>query len=315
MALCIIEVCQPTNAFYPDEAFAVLVNPASCRIQWIMIRHPELAIATVDAYAQPKAVFHHKRENLFCRQGIDIANDEELLLVSHQLRKIFPEEGKRRIGDDDVGLPEEFDAFGRAEVSVAAQFADADFFGVRNPVAVLVAVIDEVYGTLAVVPGKQIDVLVLVAGGDESFEPEGLELVGEIMEEVGNARIVAVAENGLAPEVVAVVSDFFRDVGELRVELVLFRRLGGRQRMGAHVVFLSFPARRRGRKRACPFPWSHSQSVAPERARKRLWRKRKGRAQRARLCQLEVRFRKRFSGFPIERRVAQCAVGYSDGQS
>ena len=51
--------------------------------------------------------------------GVQVADDEELLAVLDELCDIFAEEGERRIGDDDVGLLEEFDAFGGAEVAVA----------------------------------------------------------------------------------------------------------------------------------------------------------------------------------------------------
>jgi len=69
---------------------------------------------------------------------------------------------------------------------------------------------------------EQGGVVVLAAGGDEL-----LEVGREVEEEVADARVVAVAEDGFALEVLLVVTQFLYDVGELDVELILLGGLGG----------------------------------------------------------------------------------------
>ena len=72
---------------------------------------------------------------------------------------------------------------------------------------------------------EQIDVLALVAGGDDALQAEDLKAAREVLEEVATARVVAVAENCLAPELVAVVPHLVLDVGELGVVLVVLLAL------------------------------------------------------------------------------------------
>ena len=65
--------------------------------------------------------------------------------------------------------------------------------------------------------------------------------MGEIVEEIGNPRVVAIAENRLAPEMRLVVGKFPLDVLQPRVKLVRFRLLRVAQLLVAafrHVSFL-----------------------------------------------------------------------------
>ena len=64
-----------------------------------------------------------------------------------------------------------------------------------------------------------------VACGNEPLELERVEVCGEILEEIGFVRVVAVAEHDFPLEVMRVVPELGVDVGELRVELVLLRLL------------------------------------------------------------------------------------------
>ena len=111
--------------------------------------------------------------------------------------------------------------FGAVETAVALKFLDVDLFVVHLAVAVGVAVVDLIDGLLTRFLSEQIDVLALVAGGDDALQAEDLKAVREVLEEVAAARIVAVAENCLAPELVAVVPHLVLDVGELGVVLVV----------------------------------------------------------------------------------------------
>jgi len=72
------------------------------------------------------------------------------------------------------------------------------------------------------VGAEEIHVLIFVAGGDEFFQPQILEAVAEIMKEVGNSGIIAVAENGFAFKVVAVMFQFVFYISKLGIELVFF---------------------------------------------------------------------------------------------
>ena len=83
-----------------------------------------------------------------------VPNDEELFLVLYELRDVFTEEGERRIGDDDIGFLEEFDALGRAEVAVALEARED-----------VLAVLDEVFDVGDV--NRAIAVLVADFGDDD----------------------------------------------------------------------------------------------------------------------------------------------------
>jgi len=81
----------------------------------------------------------------------------------------------------------------------------------------------------------------VVAGGDELFEGELVEVGGEVLEEVALEGIVAVAIDDLATESVGVELevglDLFLDVDVLGVELVLLGRLRG---LKASIQWLGF---------------------------------------------------------------------------
>jgi hypothetical protein len=53
------------------------------------------------------------------------------------------------------------------------------------------------------------------------------EVVDEVLKEVADARIVAVAQDSLIPEMLPVVNQLFFDVGKLGVKFVLLGGLGG----------------------------------------------------------------------------------------
>jgi len=90
-------------------------------------------------------------------------------------------------------------------------------------ILVIIAGVFEVNRLFLVVLAKEVGRVVLVAGRYELFQAEVLEVVGEVVEEVANARVVAVAENRFALEVRGVVPEFVFDVRQLRVELILLR--------------------------------------------------------------------------------------------
>jgi hypothetical protein len=167
---------------------------------------------------------------------------------------------ERRIGDDDVGLFEERDTLGAAEVAAAvlvvcfqgdacglvALEEELHILDVHRPVAVLVFHVVEDDGhrlgllafAVALVVFREERALpgdggAVVAGGDELLEAELVEVCREVLEEVALEGVVAVAVDDLAAEGVRVELevglDLFLDVDVLRVELVLLGGLGGTQ--------------------------------------------------------------------------------------
>ena len=154
-----------------------------------------------------------------------VAKYEKLLSPVDEKRQKVQKTRERRIRHHDVRLVEEAQTFRAVETAVALQFLDCDFLVVHLAVAVGVAVVDLIDGLLARFLREQIDVLALVAGGDDALQAEDFKAAREVLEEVAAARVVAVAENCLAPELVAVVPHLVLDVGELGVVLVVLLAL------------------------------------------------------------------------------------------
>jgi hypothetical protein len=73
---------------------------------------------------------------------------------------------------------------------------------------------------------KQITLLILVAGGYKPLESQMFEIVGEIVEKIGHAGVVAVTENSLSLEVFLVMFQFVLDIRELGVEFILLGLVG-----------------------------------------------------------------------------------------
>ncbi len=106
---------------------------------------------------------------------------------------------------------------------------DTDFVRVWDAVFVLVAVVFEVESTCRRVLAEQIGIAILVAGGDQLFQLKFLEVVREVVEEIADLGIVAIAQHGLALEMLRVMPQLLLDVRKLGVKLVLLGRLGGMQ--------------------------------------------------------------------------------------
>ena len=175
----------------------------------------------------------------------------------HERRHILAEQAERRIGHDDVGLVEQFEALAAAEVartvgSVAVQLRQLVLLGVQQ-VPDVVHIQPSVAGGVAedvddglVRPAVSSRILVhviveqgwlvlaagdggaRVAGGDEALQPQVVEVQREVLEEIALERVVAIAEHDLVPEMLLVVDQFVPDVGHACVELVVLGLLGGR---------------------------------------------------------------------------------------
>src|SRR5258705_90506 len=98
----------------------------------------------MDALPQPDFTVLHEREDLFVVKSVHMPDDEELFLVLHQLRDILPKQRERRIGDNDVSLLEQVDAFLAAKIAVGFESARLDLREVRKALLLLLAAVLEV---------------------------------------------------------------------------------------------------------------------------------------------------------------------------
>jgi hypothetical protein len=160
-----------------------------------------------------------------------------------------------RVGDNDVRLFQARDAFaaaevasfrkGRAGVEILLQ-EELDVFDAGRAVSSDILHFLDLEGqslgplalavSLVILSERQLpagDRRAVVAGGDELFKPELVEVGGEVLEKVALEGVVAIAVDDLAAEGVGVEFevglDLFLDVNVLSVELVLLRRLRGVQ--------------------------------------------------------------------------------------
>ena len=85
---------------------------------------------------------------------------------------------------------------------------EAYFVRVGDAVVVLVAVVVEVDSLFRRVLAEQVGVAILVAGGDQLFQLQLLEVVREVVKEVADLGIIAVAQDGLVLEVLRVMRGF-----------------------------------------------------------------------------------------------------------
>ena len=67
---------------------------------------------------KPQPVVLNQLKHFTVVASVYAANDHKLLLMRHQLLNVLPEQREWRVGDDDIGLLEQVDAFLTAEVAV-----------------------------------------------------------------------------------------------------------------------------------------------------------------------------------------------------
>ena len=191
--------------------------------------------------SQPNLVLLNKGEYFLIRNSILIPNNQELLVILHQLRHILPEQRKRGISDYDVGFFQEFYALSAAKISITLERQYTDFFRIGNAITILVALVNQIDRFLALSLREQIDILILVAGSYQFLQAEVLKVVGKVREEIADARVVAVAQHGLAAKVLAVVPQLIVDVLQLSIELILLSLLGLVQILVCHPVVGFYP--------------------------------------------------------------------------
>lgn len=249
-----VQVCVPANAFNPDVLDALFVNAPTGCVQRIMVWNAELTVAAVDGDPHPQFVGLDKWKDLLVGERLDVADDEELFLVFHELRDIFAEKGEGWVGHHDVRLFEQLDTLGAAEVAASREaFAgvgvllqeERDVFdaGRSVPIDILhFLYLDcNCFGLLALIIALLVlferklcagDWGTVVAGADKLFQSQLVEVGGKVLEEVALEGVVAIAVDNLAAEGVGVEFevglDLFLDVNVLSVELVLlgFPRCG-----------------------------------------------------------------------------------------
>jgi len=84
----------------------------------VSLRHIEQHILTLQGDAKLHSVVFDKWENLLVGNGVLIPDDQEFLVVLHQLGDVIEEQRKRRIGHHDVRLLQKLDALRAAEIAV-----------------------------------------------------------------------------------------------------------------------------------------------------------------------------------------------------
>lgn len=90
----------------------------------VVVWDPEPLLAAV-VVAEPEPVVLDELEDFAVGDRVLVAEDEELLAMLDELGSVFTEERERRVGDYDVGLLQQGDAFGGAEVAVTGQEGEA----------------------------------------------------------------------------------------------------------------------------------------------------------------------------------------------
>ena len=187
----------------------------------------------------------------------------------HELSDVLLEEGEWRVGDDDVRLFQECDALGAAEIASGVLVVcfqglpgglvpleeELNVGNVRSSVSVLVFHTIEGDGERLGLMSLAIPLVVfreqcalasdwgaVVAGCDELFEAELVEVGGEVLEEVALEGVVAVAVDDFAAESVGVELQvglcLFLDIRVLGVELVLLGRFRGAEALVQRLAFL-----------------------------------------------------------------------------
>ena len=146
MPFLYFQIGKPSNTRHPNHSFTMVASSGL-----VLIMRDEMPSPALEAIAQPQLVFLDERKYLLVLDGILMPYDQELLIVLHQLRHVFPEQREWRIGYHDIRFLEQFDAFLAAEIPIPFQGLHAYLPGIRHMVAVLVAFIHQRNGLLALV--------------------------------------------------------------------------------------------------------------------------------------------------------------------
>ena len=83
MTLFQIEIRVPTNTLDSNKTTPRLVNTATCGIQRVVVGYIKCTVSRMDARTNPNLIVHDKRENLFVRNRVHVADDNKLLSVLH----------------------------------------------------------------------------------------------------------------------------------------------------------------------------------------------------------------------------------------
>lgn len=242
-----VEVGEPADVAHAPPLLPVRVDPEVRRLRFVVVGHLEPEVARL--VTEPDPVRLDKRKDFAIGDGVHVANDEEALAVFHQEGHVLAEKRERRVRHDDVGLVEERNAFGRAEVAVTREprqhvlpVADEPFNvgKVDAPVLVLVPHLgdDDLVGLMPTrsvrapprlhdrpVP-EEVELCAddgggRVAGRRQALQTQYIEVHREVLEEIALVGVVAVAQDARAPEVGSVVLQLVLDERKVRVELVL----------------------------------------------------------------------------------------------
>ena len=88
-------------------------------------------------------------------------------------------------------------------------------------IAVLVTFIYDIYSLLLIVLTKKVNIIILVARANKSFQSKPLKVESKILEELTYTRVVTVAKYRLSLELSAVMIQFSLNVFATSIKLVL----------------------------------------------------------------------------------------------
>jgi len=225
MASAMIEVCEPAYIAKFDESGVLVIN-AFRKLPTAACGNAEVRVPIGESRPKPQPCVFDKREYFLVGNGVLWSNNDEIFTMVYELGYILPKEGEGWVGDDDVRLLEQLDALGAAEVAASRERLSAVGVSLQEKFDILDAgrtiSVDILY--LLDLDGNRLRLVALatalvvltecelcagdggaiVAGGDEFFEAELVEVGGEILEEVALEGVVAVAVDNLAAECVGV---------------------------------------------------------------------------------------------------------------
>ena len=187
----------------------------------------------------PHFISSNQWKNFFCRISVYIPDNQELLVVFHQLCYIFTEQREGWIGYDNICLFQQLYTLTTAEIAIAFQRVDAYFLWVGNVVAILVTIIYQIYCLFTLILTEQVHILILVASGDESLQPKKLKVISEVREKVAHPWVITIAQHRLSSEMFPIVSQLVVDVFQLRIKFVLLCLLGSIQIFVSHRLIVS----------------------------------------------------------------------------
>lgn len=164
-----------------------------------------------EGIAEADLIVLEEREDVLCGDSIQVADQEECLMLGLDGVKEGTEQGEWRIGADDIASLEDGLALGAQEVAIPLELlADA-----RSDIGIHASLVGHLVCVFS------------VERRDEPFQVEGLEVLMEEDPEGAPSWVVGAAVDGLSLEALGVMREFFFDIPAVGIEFILLANLGG----------------------------------------------------------------------------------------